>query len=92
MHLDLLGRAHAHLHVVGPAHVVLDVLGEVVAGDGYALVGADAAQRDYGNLGGAAAYVHNHVAFGGKNVDSYTQSGSHRLVYHIDVAAAGVLR
>ena len=72
-------------------HVFLNVAGEVVASHLDAVVGHDATQRDHGNLGGAAAYVDNHVALGCKHVEAYAQGCCHGLIYHVHVAAAGML-
>ena len=91
VHLDLLGRAHAYYHIVGAAHVVLDILGEVIAGNLYALVADDAAQRYHGDFGGAAAYIHYHIAFGRLYVETDTQGSRHRLINHIHIAAISVL-
>ena len=89
--LDALCQGGAYLDAVYALHVVLDVGGELVACYADALVGDDAAQGDDGNLGGAAAYVDNHVAFGCLDVEAYAECGRHGLVNHVDVASAGVL-
>ena len=60
--LDLLGHALADQQVVALAHVGDDVLVHLVAGDPDPAAGDDAAQRDHGDLGGAAADVHDHRA------------------------------
>lgn len=90
VHLDLLCGTDADLEVVGAAHVVEDVLGEVVAGNLDALVGDDASEGYYGDFGGAAAYVDNHVAFGGLDVKADAEGGGHGLVNHVDVASVGM--
>lgn len=86
-----LGHALANLHAVRAAHVLLDVLGKHVACHTDALVGDDAAKRDYRNLSCTAAYVDNHIAFRCLDVETDTEGCCHRLVNHINVAAAGML-
>ena len=73
------------------AEVVLDVGGEHVAGRAYAVLDHEAAEGDHCDLGGAAAYVHDHVALGSLHVEAYSQGGRHGLEDEVDVAAAGVL-
>ncbi len=51
----------------------------------------DAAQRDAGDLRRAAADVDDHVAFRSLDVETGAQRRGHRLVDHVDLAAAGML-
>ena len=90
MHLDLLGCAFTDAHVVDAPHVFLNIGRKVITGKLYRLVRHDTAKRDNGDLGCSAAYVDNHVAFRGENVEADAESCGHRLEYHICVAAAGV--
>ncbi len=73
------------------AHVILNVGGEDVARHVDRLRADDAAQRDAGDLRRTAADIDHHVALGSLDVQTGTQSGRHRLVDHVDLAAAGVL-
>ncbi len=90
VHLDKFGGAFAHLHVVSAAHVADYIFGEVVAGDLDGFVGDDTAQRDNGDLGGAAAYVDYHVAGGGLHIQTDAEGGRHGFIDHVDIAAAGM--
>ena len=89
---DLLGSAFAYAEVVSSAHVLANVLGEVIAGNLNALIAHDAAKRNHCNLRAAAAYVDNHVAFWSFNVESNAKCSSHRLINHVYVATASVVR
>ena len=51
-----------------------------------------ATERYYGDFGRAAAYVDNHVAFGGLYVEADAEGCGHRLVNHVDVATVGMFR
>lgn len=89
---DHLGRTLAHLHIVLATHVLLNIARQVVAGYPYRIVRHDTAQRNHGDFGRTATYIYNHVALGSQHVETDTDGGSHRLVNHVDVAAAGMLR
>jgi hypothetical protein len=91
-HFDLFGGALAHIHAMYLLHVVHDILCQVIAGYIDTFVADDAAERDHGDLGCAATYVDNHVTFGGLYVKPDAESGSHRLVDHIDIASVGLFR
>ena len=62
--LDLLSRALTERQAVLLLDVLDDGVVELVAADADRLAGDDAAQRDHGDLGGAAADVDDHVAGG----------------------------
>src|SRR5699024_10205014 len=85
-HFQLLGGAVADEHVVLLADILDHRLVELVAGD---LDGGGlhhAAQRDDGNVGGAAADVHHHVAVGLGDVDARADGGGHRLLDQVGPA------
>ena len=44
MYLDTLCHTLTHLHVVLTSHILLDISGEVVTGDTYAVVAHDTSQ------------------------------------------------
>ena len=85
-----LGGALAHQHVVLAAHILDDGLVELVAGhlNGGGL--HHAAQGDDGDVAGAAADVHYHVAVGLGNVDARADGRGHRLLDEVHAAGAGL--
>ena len=89
---DTLRRRLVYLEVVHTAHVLDDVLVEVIACHLDGLVRHDAAQRDNRNLRRAAAYVHNHTSLGALHINTDTYCCRHRLIQHIHIASAGMLR
>ena len=72
------------------AHVFDDGFVELVAGhlDGGAF--HHALQGDHGNVAGAAADVHHHVALGLGDVDAGADGCGHRLLDQIHMAGAGL--
>ena len=60
--LDVLGRALADHEIVGAAHVIDDRFVELVTRDANAAAKNNAAERDDGDLGRAAADINDHVA------------------------------
>ena len=96
------GRAHLDLDLLGRAvadregELLLDVLHhgvvELVAGDPHRLRGDDAAERDHGDLGGAAADVDDHVARRLVDRQVGADRRGHRLLDDVHrLAGAGVL-
>ena len=73
------------------AHVLHDVVGELVASYTYRLLRGDTTERDDSYLGRTTTYVDYHVALRSKDIYADTDSGSHRLVEHVDVTTASVL-
>ena len=90
VNFDAFGHALAHADVVLAAHILLDVGRKVVAGHFDGVVRNDASQRDDGDLGRAAAYVDDHVAFGRVHVDADADGGCHRFEEQVNVASAGM--
>ena len=90
LHLHLLGGAFADEDVVFAAHVLDDGFVELVAGylDGGAL--HHALQGDDGDITGAAADVHHHVALGLGDVDACADGGGHGLLDQIHMTGAGL--
>ncbi len=88
--LDVLGGAFADHEIVGAAHVIDDALVEFIAGDADAAAKNDAAERDDGDLGGAAADVDDHVAGRFLHGQADADRRGHRFLHEIDVARAGV--
>ena len=72
------------------AHVFANVGRKVVACHFNGVVRDDTSHGNHGDLRGSAADVHNHVAFGGVDVETNADCGGHGLVNEIDIAAAGV--
>ena len=89
LELDLLGRLLADHELVLALDVADDRLVELVAADADRLGHDDAAERDHGDLAGAAADVHDHVARGLADREAGADRGSHRLLDQIGVAGAG---
>ena len=90
LHLDLFRSTFADEHVVLPAYVLDNGLVELVARD---LDGGgfhDAAQGDDGDIGGAAADVHDHVAVGFGDVDARADGGGQGLLNEKDPPGAGL--
>ena len=71
--------------------MLLNVGGKGISGHADAFVAHDAAEGDNSDFGAAAAYVDNHVALRGFNIEADAKSSCHRLINHIYIAAAGVL-
>src|SRR6185295_18286834 len=90
--LDALGGLLADLQVVGAAEVLHDRLVELVAGDADGAGGDDAAEGEDGDLGGAAADVHDHVADGVEHGQPGADAGGHGLLDDEHLAGAGALR
>ena len=88
--LDALGHAFRDGNVVLAAHVFANVGCKVVACHFNGVVRDDTSHGNHGDLRGSAADVHNHVAFGGVDIETNADCGSHGLVNEIDIAAAGV--
>ena len=88
--LHLLRRALAHQDVVLAAHILDHGLVELVARhlDGGGL--HHAAQGDDGDVGGAAADVHHHVAVGLGDVDARADGGGYGLLNEVHAAAPGL--
>ena len=88
LHFHQLGGALAHQHVVLAAHILDDGLVELVAGhlDGGAL--HHAGEGDDGDVAGAAADIHHHVAVRLGNVDAGADGRGHRLLDQIHTAGA----
>ena len=74
------------------AQVILDVGREYVTGhaDGFLL--DDTAQGNDGDLRGAAADIHHHIALGGFHVQADTEGCGHGFVDQVHVTAAGMFR
>ena len=73
------------------AQVILDVAGEYVTCGTDAVLDHQASEGDDGDLGGAAAYVDDHVALRGLDIETDTEGGGHRLEDQIHVARSGML-
>ena len=88
--LHLLGSALTHQHIVLAAHILHHSLVELVAGhlDGGRL--HHTGQADNGNIAGAAADVHHHVAIRQGNVNAGADSRGHRLLNKIHPPGAGL--
>ena len=87
--LDLLGRALAHKQVVFTLDEGDDALVQRVAGAAHAAAGHDARQADDGDLGRAAADVHDHAADGVGGGQPRADGGRHRLFNDCDLPRAG---
>ena len=74
-----------------PAHVFLYVGRQIVTGNTYGIVADNAAQRNHCNLGRPAAYVYNHIPFGGFDVNSNADGSGHWLKNEVNIASIGVL-
>ena len=73
------------------AHVVGNVVGKNITGNFNRLVADNSAQGKNRNLGGSATDVNNHVPFGLKHINAYTDCSSHGLVNEVDLFGVGVL-
>ena len=89
--LDLLSGTLPDLDLVLLAHMIHDVLRQFVASGVDGLILDDTTERDDSDLRRTTTDVHDHVAFGGEDVDAYADSCSHGLVDHVDVTATSVL-
>ena len=89
-HFDFFSGALTDEKIVGPLHVVHHGGVELVAGHADGFRKHDAVERNDGDLGGAAADVHDHI--GGRFVDRETDAdgGGHGLGDRDDVAGTGV--
>ena len=79
-----------NLDIVLMSHVFLNIIRQVITRNTDGLIRNDTSQRDHGDLRGTTTYIHDHVTFRGFHVQADTQSGSHRLVNHIDIPSSGV--
>ena len=86
--LDVLGGALAEQEAVLLLDVLDDRVVQLVAGDPDGLGGDDAAERDDGDLGGAAADVHDHVAGGLVHREAGADGRGHRLLDDVHLAGA----
>ena len=89
LELDLLGRLLADQELVLALDVVDHRLVELVAADADGLRDDDAAERDDGHLGGAAADVDHHVAGRLAHRQAGADRGRHRLLDQVGLAGAG---
>ena len=89
-HLHQLRGALADEQIVLAAHILDDGLVELVAGhlDGGGL--HHAAEGDDGDVAGAAADIHHHVAVGLGDVDAGADGGGHRLLDEVHPAGTGL--
>src|SRR3954449_7304055 len=90
-HLDLLGGPLAEHQAVLLLHVLDDRAVELVTPDADALAGDDAAERDHGDLGRAAADVDDHVAGRLVHGQPGADRGGHRLLDDVDLARTGLV-
>ena len=88
--LDLFGGALADQEVILALDEGDDGLVEHIAGHADAAGRHDAAQRDDGDLGGAAADVHDHAAGGLADGQARADGGGHGLLDHRHLAGAGL--
>src|SRR5919109_3151494 len=89
LELDLLGGLLADQELVLLLDVVDDRLVELVAADADRLRDDDAAERDHGHLGGAAADIDDHVAGRLPHRQAGADRGGHRLLDQARLARAG---
>ena len=76
-YLDLLRGGFTHADVVLLAEVILDIARKYVTGNADTVLDHDAAQRNHGDFGGAAADVDDHVALRGFHVETDSEGSSH---------------
>ena len=88
LELDLLGRLLPDQELVLLLDVVDDRLVHLVAADAERLRDDDAAERDHGDLGGAAADVDDHVPGRLGDGQPGADRGGHRLLDQVGVAGA----
>src|SRR5205814_1323050 len=89
--LDLLGGAFADQQVVLALEVIHDGLIHLIAGHAHGARINDAAERDDGDVGGAAADIHHHVAAGLGDGQSGANSGHHGLLHQMHFAGFGAV-
>ncbi len=89
LELDLLGGLLADQQLVLALDVVDDRLVHLVAADAEALGDDDAAERDHGDLGRAAADVDDHVPGRLGDRQAGADRGGHRLLDQVRLARAG---
>src|SRR5262249_49854706 len=89
LELDLLGRLLADEQLVLGLDVLDDRLVHLVAADAHALADDDAAERDDGDLGGAAPDVDDHVPGRLGDWQAGADRGGHRLLDQVGLAGAG---
>src|SRR4051812_21244727 len=78
-HLDFFGGALADNEVVLALDVAVNGFVEFVAADAQAVRAHNAAERDYCDVGRAAANIDNHVAFRITDIEARADGRSHRL-------------
>ena len=61
INFDQLSCAFSHSQIVLTAHIFLNISRKIVTGNTNGFISYDSAQRDYGNFGGTATYVNDHV-------------------------------
>ena len=89
LELDLLGGLLADQQLVLALDVVDDRLVHLVAADAEALGDDDPAERDHGDLGGAAADVDDHVPGRLGDREAGADRGGHRLLDQVGLPRAG---
>src|SRR5712691_11279103 len=92
LELDLLGGLLADEQLVLALDVIDDRLVHLVAADAQRLRDDDPAQRDDGDLGGAAADVDDHVPGRLRDGQPGPDRGRHRLLDQVGLARAGAER
>src|SRR5215210_8709307 len=86
LELDLLGGLLTHEQLVLGLDVADDRLVHLVPADAERLADDDAAEADHGDLGGAAADVHDHVPGRLGDGEPGTDRGGHRLLDQVRLA------
>ncbi len=69
--LYFFGRDFTHLDIVLLAQIILNIVCENISCGTYAVLHNQTAKRDDGDFGGAASYIHHHIAIGLKNLQAY---------------------
>src|SRR4029079_7401737 len=92
LHLDSRGRALADEQVVRLLDVLDDRLVHLVARDAHRLAVDDARERDDGDVGGAAADVHDHVARGLRDRHARTDRRGHGFFHQVHLAGLRAIR
>src|SRR5262249_1781062 len=83
--------ALADEQVIFALQVVHDGLIHLVAGHAHGTRIHDAAERDHGDVGGAAADVHHHVTAGLSNRQAGADRGDHGLLHQVNFARLGAV-
>src|SRR5271166_7037455 len=89
--LDLLGGAFADQQVVLALQVIHDGLVHLITRHAHRARVDDAAERDHGDVSGAAADIDHHVAARLRDGQARADGGDHRLFHQVHLAGLGAI-